>query len=170
MAEVKMTFDGVPFAVADATAEAVVGKIISARDAAVAALDKATAAHDAAIAKLDAEIADLKTKVIDEAAIDKRAAEKADVLSDAKALHDADYSGKTIPEIKRAVVLAKVGDSMTGKSDDYIAARFDTLKDAETDGVQKIVANGVVTHSDAAADYEKARKERLARLRGETVN
>lgn len=170
MAEVKMTFDGVPFTVADATAEAVVGKIVQARDAAVAALDAATAKHDAAVAKLDAEIADLKTKVIDEAAIDKRAAEKADVLSDAKALHDADYSGKTIPEIKRAVVVAKVGDAMTDKSDDYIAARFDTLKDADTDGIQNVVTNGVTNTSDASAEYAKARAKRLAEMRGETVN
>lgn len=154
MAEVKMTFDGLPFSVADATAEAVVNKIVAARDAAVTALDTATAAHDAAVAKLDAEIADLKTKVIDEAAIDKLAAEKADVLADAKAIHDADYSGKTVAEIKRAVVVAKVGDAMSSKSDDYIAARFDTLKDADTladsvrnDGVKQNVTDHAAAHA-----------------------
>ena len=154
MAEVKMTFDGLPFSVADATAEAVVNKIVAARDAAVTALDTATAAHDAAVAKLDAEIADLKTKVIDEAAIDKLAAEKADVLADAKAIHDADYLGKTVAEIRRIAVVAKVGDAMTGKSDDYIAARFDTLKDTDTladsvrvTGVQPVVTDHAAAHA-----------------------
>ena len=153
MAEVKMTFDGLPFSVADATAEAVVNKIVAARDAAVTALDTATAAHDAAVAKLDAEIADLKTKVIDEAAIDKLAAEKADVLADAKAIHDADYSGKTVAEIRRIAVVAKVGDSVAGKSDDYIAARFDTLKDAGGgDALADAVKNKGLPVADAEAD------------------
>lgn len=156
MAEVKMTFDGLPFSVADATAEAVVNKIVAARDAAVTALDTATAAHDAAVAKLDAEIADLKTKVIDEAAIDKLAAEKADVLADAKAIHDADYSGKTVAEIRRIAVVAKVGDAMSSKSDDYIAARFDTLKDTDTlaDAVRdKGLGTTVTDHAAAHAAY-----------------
>lgn len=156
MAEVKMTFDGLPFSVADATAEAVVNKIVAARDAAVKQVETLTAAHDAAVAKLDAEIADLKTKVIDEDAIDKLAAEKAEVLADAKAIHDADYSGKTAAEIRRIAVLAKVGDSMAGKSDDYIAARFDTLKDSDqiADSVRKDGTGSVVTdHAKAHADY-----------------
>lgn len=156
MAEVKMTFDGLPFSVADATAEAVVNKIVAARDAAIADKDKAQAAHDSELAKRDAEIADLKTKVIDEAAIDKLAAEKAEVLADAKSIHDADYSGKTAAEIRRIAVVAKIGDSMTGKSDDYIAARFDTLKDADqiADSVrEKGTGTVVVDAAKAHADY-----------------
>lgn len=154
VAEVKMTFDGVPFTVADATAEAVVKKIVEARDKAIADRDAAQALHDAAVAQLDAEIADLKTKIVDEATIDARAAEKAEVLADAKAIHDGDYAGKTVAEIKRAVVVAKVGDAMVGKSDDYIAARFDTLKDSvQVEDAMKIGApQGVVADHKAAHD------------------
>lgn len=152
MAEVKMTFDGLPFTVADSTAEAVVNKIIAARDAAVKQVETLTAQHDAAVAVLDAEIADLKTKVVDEAVIDARAAEKAEVLADAKAIHDGDYSGKTVAEIKRTVVVAKVGDAMADKSDDYIAARFDTLKDAaQVDDVAAAALKAPVLADHAAA-------------------
>lgn len=166
VAEVKMTFDGVPFTVADATAEAVVKKIVDARDKAIADRDAAQALHDAAVAKLDAEIADLKTKIVDEATIDARAAEKAEVLADAKAIHDGDYAGKTVAEIKRAVVVAKVGDAMAGKSDDYIAARFDTLKDSVSVEDAKKIGTPKTAVNDAAAAEVAARDAYIARLTG----
>lgn len=156
MAEVKMTDAGIPFTVADATAEAVVNKIIEARDKAVSALDTATAKHDAEAAVKDAEIARLTGMIVDEATIDKLAAEKAEVLADAKSIHDTDYSGKTAAEIRRIAVVAKIGDSMTGKSDDYIAARFDTLKDTDqiADSVrEKGTGTVVVDAAKAHADY-----------------
>lgn len=154
MAEVTMTFDGVPFGVVNDTAKAVVEKIIQARDKAIADRDAAQALHDAAVAKLDAKVAELEAKVVDEATIDARAAEKAEVLADAKAIHDGDYAGKTVAEIKRAVVVAKIGDAMAGKSDDYIAARFDTLKDSVSveDSVKIGAPQAVVADHKAAHD------------------
>lgn len=154
MAEVTMTDAGIPFVVANDTAKAVVEKIIQARDKAIADRDAAQALHDAAVAKLDAKVAELEAKVVDEATIDARAAEKAEVLADAKAIHDGDYAGKTVAEIKRAVVVAKVGDAMAGKSDDYIAARFDTLKDSVSveDSVKIGAPQAVVADHKAAHD------------------
>ncbi|MFC7378261.1 DUF2213 domain-containing protein [Brevundimonas sp. GCM10030266] len=88
---------------------------------------KAIEAKDAELAKKDAEIDDLKTKVIDGPALDKMAAERADVVTKAKAL-DAKVvtDGKTNGEIKRAVL----GDAAKDKSDAYVDAAFD-LKTAD---------------------------------------
>jgi hypothetical protein len=85
-------------------------------------------AHSAELAKRDAEIDALKAKVLSDAAIDARVAARADLISKAKAVHDADYSGKTDAEIRRAAVVAKLGDAaIAGKADAYVDARFDIL-------------------------------------------
>jgi len=91
----------------------------------------AIAAKDAAIAKLEAERDDLKGKVLTDAAIDARVQQRTDLVGKAKAIHDADYSGKTDAEVRRTAVVAKLGDaSVAGKADAYIEARFDILADS----------------------------------------
>jgi hypothetical protein len=51
-------------------------------------------------------------------------------LAKAKAVHDADYSGKTDAEVRKIAVVAKLGDAaVVGKPDAYIEARFDILAD-----------------------------------------
>lgn len=102
------------------------------------ALSRATADHtatlalrDAEIAKRDAEIDDLRGKVLTDAALDARVQARGDLLATAKRIHDADYTGKSDSDIRKAVLVAKLGDAaIAGKSDAYIEARFDHLADA----------------------------------------
>lgn len=124
--------------------------------------EKAIAAKDAAIAKIEAERDDLKGKVLTDAAIDARVAARAELISKAKAIHDADYTGKTDAEIRKAVVTAKLGDAaLAGKSDVYIDARFDILAEdvKPGDAIQKHLKDGqavAVTDMDKVhADYAK---------------
>lgn len=95
---------------------------------AVKAKDEATAKHDAAIAAKDAEIDKLKASQLSDADLDKRVQARADLIATAKAIVDADYTGKTDAEIRKSVVTAKLGDAaVAGKSDTYLDARFDIL-------------------------------------------
>ena len=115
-------------------------------------------AHAAALAQKDAEIDALKSKVLTDAQIEARAIARADLLAKAKAVHDADYTGKADSEIRRAVVIAKLGDAaIAGKADAYIDARFDILVEdaASTDPVRKAIGDatraGATQVQDAAA-------------------
>jgi hypothetical protein len=122
----------------------------------------AIAAKDAELAAKDAEIDDLKTKVVDGAALDALAAERADVVTKAKAL-DAKVvtDGKSNAEIKRAVL----GDAAKDKSDAYVDAAFD-LKTADlkpTDPLRSTIADGVVI-TDATKALEDAKAARLSRF------
>lgn len=109
--------------------KALVTKLQDAASKAETALSTAVTAHDKALAAKDAEIDDLKTKVVDQAAIDKLANDKADVVSRAKAVCGdklPDTAGKTVAEVRRMACDAK-GVDVKDKSDDYIEARFDAL-------------------------------------------
>ena len=151
-----MTIDGLTVDMGNAdTAITTVQTLIAARD--TARTDLAT--KDRELAAKDTEIADLKTKVADQAAIDAMADAKADVVARGKALlGDAmpDTKGKTAAQVRRAVVLAVTKDNaLADKSDDYIEARFDGLKDAKpATGIQPLgnPGAGVTTASirDAA--------------------
>lgn len=101
-------------------------------DHAVAIADK-----DAAIAKLEAERDALQGKVLTDAALDARVQARADLLATAKAIHDVDYTGKSDAEVRKTVVVAKLGDAaVAGKSEAYLDARFDILvEDAKKDPV-----------------------------------
>jgi hypothetical protein len=99
----------------------------------------ALAAKDADLAKKDAELDGLKAKVLSDAEIDARVKARADLIGTAKAIADGDYTGKTEAEIRKAAVVAKLGDAaVKDKADAYIAARFDILaEDAVKDPVRK---------------------------------
>lgn len=89
------------------------------------------------MAKKDAEIDALKGKVLDEAALDARVQARADLISTAKAIvGDAlDFKGKPDAEIRKAVVVAKLGDeAVKDKPAAYIDARFDILAEGVKDG------------------------------------
>lgn len=128
----KMIVDGVPIDVTDA-AKAVIEKLQTAVTDGEKAITALKAEHDVTDAKKDAEIADLQAKVAelgDESKIVARLEQKAALVVDAKSIHDADYSNMDEAAIRRTAVTAVVGDSVKDKSDDYIAARFDALKDS----------------------------------------
>jgi len=160
-----ITFDGLPLLVTDA-AEAAIGKLqasIADRDATIVALQTDVASRDTQLAAKDAEIDTLKASAPDQAAIDKLADEKAEVVARARAIVGdklGDTAGKSAADIRRAAVAAKLGDAVAaGKSDDYIAARFDGIvesgkgatAEALTDASGKPIADAEVVAFDAYA-------------------
>lgn len=131
-----------------------------------AAHDKAIAAKDAEIEKMQAKLDAANEKVLDDAALDKRVADRADLIGKAKAIHkDAKTDGLSDAAIRKAVVSAKLGDkAVADKSDAYIEARFDVLaEDAEKgDAFAVALRNGVTAADHSVAD--KAYAESLADL------
>lgn len=99
----------------------------------------AMAAKDAELAKKDAAIDALKASVLTDAALDARVKQRADLISNARLIVDADYTGKSDAEIRKAVVLAKLSDAaVAGKADAYVDARFDILlEDASKDPMRQ---------------------------------
>lgn len=125
---------------------------------------QAIADKDAEIAKRDASIDDLKGKVLTDADLDKRVAERADLITKAKAIADADYTGKSDAEIRAAVVLAKFGDAaVKDKPQAYIDARFDILVEQ---GAPDLVRQALVTRDNktVVADADKAYNDNLTHL------
>ena len=117
--------------------------------------DAAIAAKDAEIAKKQAEIDDLKGKVMDEAALDKRVQDRAELIGKAKLIvKDLDTTGVSDAGIRKATVAAKLGDAaIKDKSEAYIDARFDILtEDSETvtDSLRHI---GGVKSTDGAGGW-----------------
>jgi hypothetical protein len=110
---------------------------------------------DKAAAKLQAEIDDLKGKVMDEAALDKRVQDRAELIGKAKLIaKDLDTTGVSDAGIRKATVAAKLGDAaIKDKSEAYIDARFDILtEDSETvtDSLRHI---GGVKSTDGAGGW-----------------
>ena len=118
---------------------------LTGRDGQIAAL---TSTHERAIGTKDGEIATLKTdhakaleakdgeiaaltaKIGDTASVDAMiAAREATIAGARRILGDSfDPKGKTDGDIRRAAVVKRLGDALVaGKSDDYVAAAFDTL-------------------------------------------
>jgi|LUMV01.1.fsa_nt_gb hypothetical protein len=118
------------------------------------ALSDATTAHDKALAAKDSEIDELKTKVVDQAAIDKLADAKAQVVTRAKELlgdKAPDFAGKTVADVRRETVRIIKGDeAVADKSDDYVEARFDGLTDGKPTTVQSITAPRTTTNDNAS--------------------
>lgn len=164
----KMLVDGIMIELSD-TAAQVVAKVIKQNEDAVAAMSKATADHIAAVAAKDkdlatkdAEIDKLTKSQVTGAALDKLVADRADVSAKAKALvKDFDVSNKSLEDIRRGVVIAKLGDAaIKDKSDAYIEARFDALcqdvkMDVVTDPVRGVISTGLASN-DAVATADKA--------------
>lgn len=99
----------------------------------------ALAAKDAELAKKDAELDGLKAKQLSDADIDARVQARADLIAKAKTIADADYTGKSAAEIRKAAVVAKLGDAaIKDKPEAYIEARFDLLlEDSAKDPVRQ---------------------------------
>ncbi|MDX0510631.1 DUF2213 domain-containing protein [Sinorhizobium medicae] len=116
----------------------------------------ALAAKDAEMAKKDAEIDALKGKILSDADLDKRVQARADLVTKAKVLaKDVKTEGLSDAAIRKAVVVAKLGDAaVADKSDAYIDARFDMLvEDASKNGAdpfRTVVQQGLTQTSDAS--------------------
>lgn len=163
MSEVKLTtitVDGLSVQTTDAGAQAIskLEKVIEGlRDEAVkteANHKTVVATKDKDLAAKDATIDDLKTKVMDEKALDARVKERADLITKAKTVAAKDYTGMTVDQIKSAAVTAKLGQNVVdGKSPEYIAARFDILvEDAGQDPLRKVLQSGDVQGATDTAD------------------
>ena len=87
------------------------------------------AAKDADLAKKDAELDALKAKVLSDADLDARVQARADLIATAKMIAgDVQVVGMPDAEIRKAVVVAKLGDAaIKDKAEAYIDARFDIL-------------------------------------------
>jgi len=116
-----ITHDGVLIETTDEAAR-VIEKLKTELRAAIAGSDKALGAKDAEIAKL-------KDGQLSPADIDRLAAERADATSRARIIADGlECAGRTNAEIRRAAVATRLGDDkVSGKSDDYVEALFDSL-------------------------------------------
>lgn len=120
---------------------------------------EAQTAHDKAIAAKDAEIDDLKSKVVDQAAIDALADAKAAVVEKAKAVCGdklPDTSGKSVAEVRRMACDAK-GIETKDKSDDYVEARFDALAANTNTNDGKVVNINPAKFADSASVRDLAR-------------
>jgi hypothetical protein len=169
----KVVIDGLTIEVTDQGAEAIakLQKQVSDGAASVTAAQQALAdaktAHATALADKDKEITDLKAKLptVDqlEAMFEKRAA----VIDVAKKLvPDFDPKGKSLADVRKAVVAKKLGDdAVKDKEDAAIAPMFDTLalltKDgaADADPVRDAMRSGATS---SVNDAEKARAKCLA--------
>lgn len=167
--------DGLSVSCTDQGAQAI-EKLMNDRKAAQDALATAQTTHQTAIAAKDkdlatkdAEIDDLKGKVLDGAALDKLVAARAGLVGAAKAIAPAvKTDGLSDADLRRAVVVAKVGDAaVKDRSDDYIAARFDILAEtagATRDTFREVVGDGVTSITDAQKAHDAAKQARLNHL------
>jgi len=153
MSDIKLTtitVDGLSVETTDAGAQAIskltleLADAQKATDALTATHNEALAAKDTELATKDAEIDTLKGKQLSDEDIDKRVNDRGDLIATAKSIADKDYTGKSDSDIRKMAVAAVLGqDTIDGKSDDYVQARFDILsEDANQDGVRKVIKSG----------------------------
>ncbi len=169
-----VTVDGLSIEVTDQGAQVItkLQKQIADADAAQTKLvsdhKAAIDAKDGEIAKKDAEIDALKGKVLDGAALDAAVQARGDLVVKAKAIApDVKTDGLSDAAIRKAVVVAKLGDAMADKGDAYIDARFDILAEdaAGTEQLRGAITNlKTINSNDAAAQYEASRQKHLDRL------
>lgn len=152
----KVVLDGLTIETTEQGAQAI-DKLSKQVADAKASADKAQADHakalalkDGELAKKDAEIDSLKAKVLSDSQIDAKVQARADLIATAKSIADADYTGKSEADIRKAAVVAKLGDAaVKDKGEAYIAARFDILaEDASKDPVRKVLMQGADRKSD----------------------
>lgn len=147
--------DGLSVETTDAGAQAIMKLQQQVKDSGQALTDAQVkhqaelADRDAKLAKAEAERDDAKAKVLSDADIDARVQARGDLIAAAKAIHDADYTGKADADIRKAVVVAKLGDAaVAGKSEAYIDARFDILvEDSKKDPVARALRDGATART-----------------------
>lgn len=165
-----VTVDGIPVEVTDQGAIVIAtlqqrladsaGKLTAAETAHATAI----ATKDAELARKDAELDDLKSKQITDAQIDERVKARGDLIAKARSIADGDYTGKSDTEIRKAVVIAKLGDAaVAGKTDAYVDARFDILaEDAAKDPVRQHLSNQDGRPQNIHDNGQSAYEQRMA--------
>lgn len=116
-------------------------------------------AKDAELAKKDAEIDALKAAKLSDAEIDAKVQARSDLLAKAKSVADTDFTGLSDADIKKAAVVAKLGDAaIEGKTEAYIDARFDILVESadKSDPFANAMNDKQTTVTDnGQAEYEE---------------
>lgn len=126
--------------------------------------EKAIAAKDAALAKAEADRDAAKAKVLSDADLDARVAARAALIDTAKRIApEVKAQGLSDAALRKAVVVAKLGDAVSGKSDAYIDARFDIL--AEDAAKADPVADAMRASDGKVVTLDGAYAERDAALR-----
>ena len=128
----KLLVDGISIDVTEQGAQAIEKLNTKLADAATAT-KTLTDAHAVAMASKDDELSkaraaldDALAKILTDAQIDTLVKERADLVAVAKTIHDADYAGKSVGDIRKIAVAGKFGDSaVAGQDDAYVRARFD---------------------------------------------
>lgn len=147
--------DGLSVETTDAGAQAI-EKLNKQLADAQAEHDAAIAAKDAELAKRDAKVTELEGQVVDAAALDKLVQDRAALIEDAATVAGVkvETAGKADAEIRKAAVIARLGDkALEGKSDAYVEAMFDALRDGAVttpkgDAFADGVRGGVKTHTE----------------------
>ena len=166
---VERTISNLTKSLADANAKATTdakemadkhAKEIEAKDAEIKDKDKA-------LAKAEAERDDFKAKVLTDAALDKRVAERSALLSSAKAIAPkAALDGLSDAAIRKATVVAVLGDAaVADKAEAYIDARFDILVEGlKADPIKSALLSAPQPTGDAAAGSTAAQAAMAASL------
>lgn len=141
-----ITVDGLPVSLADeAAVRAVLDKLTAKADDAEKALTEARAEASTAngkVAALEAQLADAKAE-LDPAKLDARVADRAALVTKAKALKaDIVTDGKADADIRKEIVTAKLGDAAANLDDAGIVGAFAALT---ADTAAKVVNIAPVT-------------------------
>lgn len=154
--------DGLPVSLADETA---VRAVLEKKDAAISAAQTSLADANTKIGTLTGEKTALETqladakKELDPATLDRRVADRAALIAQAKAvLPTLATDGVTDADIRKAVVQAKIGDSAKDMADEAIAGAFAVLtKDAKPGStVVNIGAARPITDNASVRDLARA--------------
>ncbi len=133
--------DGISIEVTDEGAR-VIEKLKQSLSDAAARQAQAIAGKDKELGEKDAEIAKLTDAHLAPTDIDQLVAERTDVVARACSIADhVEIAGKSNADIRRAAVTARLGDDkVTGKSDDYVEALFDSLS-TDADPLRDAIKN-----------------------------
>lgn len=172
--------DGIPIETTDAAATVIdtlqkrVTEAEKKFNDAKAAHDAALGAKDAELGKKDAEIVQLKASQIDDAKLDALVTARTAVIAKAKIVDkDVKVEGIALPAIRRAAVIARLGDdACKDKSDDYVEALFDGLaaagepKDPIAEAARASLGDKAKGGGDAQTVKDNAYQEYLDTLNG----
>lgn len=164
-----ITFDGLPLEVTDAAEMAInklnerIAKLTSDMQTASAAHVTALADKDKTIGTLTADLELTKKKIPDGAALDKLVSDRTSLIGVAeKIIKDFKPDGLDNSAIRKAVVVAKLGDTLVkDRSDEQISAMFDAVvSDATTGGDpfrRSLIDNPAPTNirDNGQAEYQK---------------
>jgi len=168
----KMQVDGITIEATEQAAEAI-QRLQSQLSDARSDADRRLTESQAKLDKLQAELDDARSKVMTDAQLEKRVAERSKLIADARSIRaDIRTDGLTDSQVRRAAVAAVRGESaVADKSDAYVEASFDliladtasarTLGHALTGLSSQVSDQGF---ADAAAQEQKAWESQLKRL------